>query len=90
MVQAGLGVSIVPALALRHFDSKWLVARKLAWPGLERVIYLVQRRDRSLSFATDAFRDWVAEHRPDGSGLDVADVSLASDGTQSAAAPGPQ
>lgn len=64
MVCAGLGVSIVPALALYQFQSPALVVRPLKWPGLTREIYLIRRRDRSLSIAAQRFFDWVMARRP--------------------------
>lgn len=64
MVRAGLGVSVVPALTLYQFRTPGLVTRPLRWPGLRRRIYLVRRRDRSLSLAAQAFYDWVMARRP--------------------------
>lgn len=64
MVRAGLGVSIVPALTLYQFASRELATRALHWPGLERVIYLVRRKDRALSVASQAFCDWVVANPP--------------------------
>nr|WP_238541790.1 LysR family transcriptional regulator [Acidovorax sp. CF316] len=64
MVRAGLGVSVVPALTLFHFDQPGLVTRPLALPGLLRQIYLVRRRDRSLSVAAQALYTLVMARRP--------------------------
>ena len=64
MVRAGLGISVVPALTLYQFRAADLVTRPLRWPGLERSIYLVRRRDRALSFAAAAFHSWVMARRP--------------------------
>ncbi|EGI75505.1 LysR family transcriptional regulator [Hylemonella gracilis] len=64
MVRAGLGVSIVPALTLYQFRSAELDIRPLRWPGLNRRIYLVRRRDRGLSPAAQGLYDWVMAHRP--------------------------
>ncbi|GKS76645.1 LysR family transcriptional regulator [Acidovorax sp. SUPP950] len=64
MVRAGLGISVVPTLTLFHFDQPGLVTRPLALPGLTRQIYLVRRRDRSLSVAAQAMYSLVMEHRP--------------------------
>lgn len=64
MVRAGLGVSVVPALTLFHFDQPGLVTRPLALPGLLRQIYLVRRRDRSLSVAAQALYALVMAQRP--------------------------
>jgi DNA-binding transcriptional LysR family regulator len=64
MVRAGLGVSVVPALALYQFRQPGLVLKALRWPGLQRRIYLVRRRDRALSAAAQGLCDWVLAHRP--------------------------
>jgi DNA-binding transcriptional LysR family regulator len=66
MVRAGLGVTIVPALALYQFDSPDLARRAVRWPGLKRRIYLVRRRDRPLSLAAEALYDTVVRNRPRG------------------------
>lgn len=64
MVRAGLGVTIVPALALYQFTSAELMQRALDWPGLKRKIYLVRRRDRPLSLAAQALYETVVRARP--------------------------
>ncbi|MES2611657.1 MAG: LysR family transcriptional regulator [Pseudomonadota bacterium] len=64
MVRAGLGISVVPALTLFHFDQPGLVTRPLALQGLLRQIYLVRRRDRSLSAAAQALYALVMAQRP--------------------------
>ena len=64
MVRAGLGISVVPALSLFHFKQPGLVTRPLALPGLVRHIYLVRRRDRSLSVAAQALYALMMERRP--------------------------
>ncbi len=64
MVRAGLGISVVPTLALFHFDQPGLVTRPLELPGLTRQIYLVRRRDRGLSPAAQALHAPVMQHRP--------------------------
>ncbi len=64
MVRAGLGISVVPALALFHFNQPGLVTRPLPWPALQRQIYLVQRRDRSLSLAAQSLHDWMMARLP--------------------------
>lgn len=64
MVRAGLGVSVVPTLTLFHFQQPGLCTRALPWPGLQRQIYLVRRRDRSLSAAAQALYDRVLAQRP--------------------------
>lgn len=64
MVRAGLGVSIVPALTLFHFRDPAVVARPLRWPGLTRQLYLIRRRDRSLSLPAEALRTLVLAQAP--------------------------
>lgn len=64
MVRAGLGISVVPALTLYQFRSPALAVRPLRWTGLMRRIYLVRRRDRSLSAAAQGLYEWVLAHRP--------------------------
>lgn len=64
MVRAGLGITVVPTLTLFHFRQPGLVTRPLALPGLTRQIYLVRRRDRSLSVAAQALCSLMAQHLP--------------------------
>jgi LysR family transcriptional regulator, carnitine catabolism transcriptional activator len=61
MVEAGLGISVVPALTLFHFERKTLVTRPLAASGLTRKIYLVRRQEGSLSAAAQALHDLVVD-----------------------------
>lgn len=63
MVRAGLGISIVPELALFHFEQAGLVTRVLPWKGLVRKLYLVRRRDRGLSMAAQALYEVVQAKR---------------------------
>jgi len=65
MVRAGLGVSIVPELTLYQFAASDLVVRPIDWPGLKRHIYVVSRKDRSLSLAAQAFYEHMMRNRPD-------------------------
>jgi len=64
MVRAGLGISVVPSLTLFHFQLPDLLTRPLALPGLRRQIYLVRRRDRSLSVAAQALYQLMLLQRP--------------------------
>ena len=64
MVRAGLGISVVPSLTLFHFQQPDLLTRPLALPGLRRQIYLVRRRDRSLSVAAQALYQLMLLQRP--------------------------
>ncbi|MEG0142218.1 MAG: LysR substrate-binding domain-containing protein, partial [Comamonas sp.] len=64
LVHAGLGISVVPALSLFHFDKPGLITRPLSLPGMDRQIYLVRRRERSLSLAAQALYRLMLERRP--------------------------
>ncbi|MFT3821445.1 MAG: LysR substrate-binding domain-containing protein [Rubrivivax sp.] len=64
MVRAGLGVTVVPALTLFHFADPELVRRPIAAPELKRSIFVIRRRDRSLSVAAQAMLDFLLEHKP--------------------------
>lgn len=59
MVEAGLGISVVPALTLFHFQRPALVTRPLKLAGLKRRIYVVQREGESLSVAAQAMRQLI-------------------------------
>ena len=61
LVEAGVGISVVPALTLFHFRRDTLVTRPLAVAGLTRTIYLVQRREGSLSVAAQTLHDLIVE-----------------------------
>ena len=69
MVRAGLGISVVPSLTLFHFREPEVAVRALGWPGLTRRIYLVRRRDRSLSLAADSLHRLLLLRKPQ---VDVA------------------
>lgn len=66
LVQAGLGISVVPALSLFHFDKPGLHTSPLHLPEIERHIYLVRRRGRSLSVAAQALYGLMQAMRPVG------------------------
>lgn len=59
MVEAGLGISVVPALTLFHFARDSLVTRPLDIANLTRRIYLVRRQQQSLSAAAQALHDLI-------------------------------
>lgn len=61
LVEAGVGVSVVPALTLFHFRRDTLVTRPLPIAGLARTIYLVQRREGSLSVAAQTLHDLIVQ-----------------------------
>ncbi|WP_333499600.1 LysR family transcriptional regulator [Kluyvera sp. CHPC 1.2972] len=60
MVTAGIGISIIPALALPLPEGSPLVVKRLA-PGVERQLMLARRKNRSLSTAAQALWDVVRE-----------------------------
>ncbi|OUM00592.1 LysR family transcriptional regulator [Variovorax sp. JS1663] len=61
MVEAGLGISVVPTLTLYQFKRDTIAIRPLPLPQLSRRIYLVQRREGSLSAAAQALHDLVVD-----------------------------
>jgi DNA-binding transcriptional LysR family regulator len=61
LVEAGIGISVVPALTLFHFRRDTVVTRPLAIPGLTRTLFLVQRREGSLSVAAQTLHDLIAQ-----------------------------
>ncbi|RYY93687.1 MAG: LysR family transcriptional regulator, partial [Comamonadaceae bacterium] len=63
MVQAGLGITVVPELTLFQFTRPGLVVRPLKIPGLARSIYVVRRRGRTLSAAASALYDHMMSER---------------------------
>jgi DNA-binding transcriptional LysR family regulator len=54
MVEAGLGVAVIPTLVAPIAADPELTTRKLVKPSVSRTIFLVRRRDRSLSPAASA------------------------------------
>ncbi|MBW9106728.1 LysR family transcriptional regulator [Paraburkholderia phenoliruptrix] len=60
LVEAGIGVSVLPWLALPLPAGAALAARRLV-PRAERTVELVRRRDRSLSPAAEAVWDLIRE-----------------------------
>ena len=64
MVRAGLGISLMPALTLFHFAQPGLFTRPLPWPDLTRRIYLIRRRERSLSLAAQSLYKLIKEQPP--------------------------
>lgn len=59
LVEAGVGISVVPALALFHFRRETIATRPLPIPGLTRKIYLVQRRESGLSVAAQTLYELI-------------------------------
>lgn len=66
MVAAGVGITVVPALTLFHFDRPDLAVRRLDLKGLTRRILLVRRKNEALSVAAQAMHDLMLERKPMG------------------------
>lgn len=64
LVEAGLGITVVPALTLFHFRRPGLIVRPLKLPNLMRRIYLVRRRGHSLSAAATGLRELMLARKP--------------------------
>lgn len=60
MVEAGIGISVIPALALPVPEGSKLVVKSLV-PEINRVLMLVKRKNRSLSPAAQAIWQVVKE-----------------------------
>ena len=60
MVEAGIGISVIPALALPGPEGSKLVVKSLV-PEINRVLMLVKRKNRSLSPAAQAIWQVVKE-----------------------------
>ena len=65
LISAGLGISIVPAMTLFHFQQAGLAIKPLQDKGLRRSLYLVRRKGRSLSMAAQAFYELLSASRLD-------------------------
>jgi len=63
MVEAGLGVSVVPKLAARDFAHRDLVFRPFAGGGLAREVSLLRRKDVRLGPATEALLELFVGQR---------------------------
>ena len=61
MVEAGIGISVVPALTLYQFQRPALVTRPFAMPNFTRSVYLVRRAEGSLSLAAQSLHDLVVQ-----------------------------
>jgi DNA-binding transcriptional LysR family regulator len=66
MIEAGIGVSAVPALTLPIVRHRNIVARRLVDPVVRRELGIVSHRRRSLSPAAESFRNAVLEFLSDG------------------------
>jgi DNA-binding transcriptional LysR family regulator len=61
MVESGMGISLMPRLAVSLEHRPSIVARPFAKPSLSRSIMAVRRADRSLSPAANAFWELIHE-----------------------------
>ena len=59
LVAQGLGISVIPALALFQFHQPGIVVRPLRLPGLRRNIHIIRQEGRSLSLAAAALLQMV-------------------------------
>ena len=62
MVEAGLGISIVPTLTLYQFQRPSLVTRPLSLSNFTRQVFMVRRKEGSLSIAAQTLHDLVLAH----------------------------
>jgi LysR family transcriptional regulator, carnitine catabolism transcriptional activator len=61
MVNAGMGVSVVPTFTLHQFQWPTIATRPLVIPNLLRHIYVVKQRERSLSTASTAMLNLIVK-----------------------------
>ena len=61
LVEAGLGASVLPRLAMPVDDHPVLIAKKLVEPDVSRTIGLVERRSSTLSAPARLFREMLME-----------------------------
>jgi DNA-binding transcriptional LysR family regulator len=64
LVRAGIGISLVPALTLFHFNHPDLVVRPLEGKGIKREIFAVRRRHEQMSVAAGALWTLALKQRP--------------------------
>jgi LysR family transcriptional regulator, carnitine catabolism transcriptional activator len=64
MVRAGLGITVVPALTLFHFQSPDLAMQPIETAGLTREIFVLRRRDRSLSVGAQTLLEFLLRRKP--------------------------
>tara|TARA_R110002167_G_scaffold204404_2_gene408495 strand:- start:24370 stop:25308 length:939 start_codon:yes stop_codon:yes gene_type:complete len=62
LIEAGLGLSILPALAASTRSFEQLCFQPLEHPAIYRDLYIIRRRGRSLSPAADAMLRLVRQH----------------------------
>jgi DNA-binding transcriptional LysR family regulator len=68
LVEAGLGVGVVPRLAMPAANHATLVSVKLKDPGLSRTLGLIHRRGRSLSVVATLLFELLVGSRAGGAG----------------------
>lgn len=61
LVEAGLGISVLPRLATPQDDHPFLVSRPIVNPVVSRTIGIVQRRSSTLSPAAEKFVGMLLE-----------------------------
>lgn len=61
MVEAGLGVAVVPSLAMPTDEHHVLVSRPLVEPVVRRTLGVVQRRETALSPAAEKFKEMLLQ-----------------------------
>ncbi|WP_051432309.1 LysR family transcriptional regulator [Rhodovibrio salinarum] len=66
MLIAGLGITVLPELALPEDPEGRLIARPLQGPSVSRALCLITRRGRSLSPAAQSLRDLIVSRLADG------------------------
>lgn len=71
MTISGLGASIWPAALVQHLIGEGLVQRPLLSPVVERPIYVVRKRGKSLSPASQAFVDLLRSELPSSASMAV-------------------
>lgn len=64
MVRNNVGISVVPALTLFHFEHPAIVTRPLQMPASRRELYVVTRAHKTLSVAAQALYDLALARRP--------------------------
>jgi LysR family transcriptional regulator, carnitine catabolism transcriptional activator len=64
LVEAGLGITVVPALTLFQFRSPRLIHRPIKSPTITRRIYIVRRRGHSLSVAAATMYGLMKARKP--------------------------
>jgi DNA-binding transcriptional LysR family regulator len=61
LVEAGVGISVLPRLATPKDDHPTIVTRPISAPSVSRTIGIIERRNGRLSPAATRFRDILRE-----------------------------